>query len=82
MPLYSTVIVWGATLRDEEEKTALPVAFKATGEPRSIPPSLNWTAPAGIPAPGATAETVAVKVTGSPDTVEVSDEVTAVVVEA
>ena len=37
-----------------------------TGVPRS-PRSLNWTVPVGVPTPGATGATVAVKVTDEPN---------------
>ncbi|GAO05925.1 hypothetical protein TPA0598_01_02950 [Streptomyces lydicamycinicus] len=40
------------------------------------------TVPVGVPAPGATGATVAVKVTGSPNTDGSGDEVTVVVVDA
>ncbi|GAA5610950.1 hypothetical protein Spla01_02097 [Streptomyces platensis] len=42
----------------------------------------NVTVPVGVPAPGATGATVAVKVTGSPTTDGSGDEETAVVVSA
>ena len=42
----------------------------------------NWTVPVGVPPPGAVAVTVAVNVTGSPNTVVVISETTVVVVSA
>ena len=49
--------------RDEVMNVAVPL-FRVTGEPRLLIPSLNCTVPpVGIPEPGGTAETVAVKVT-------------------
>ncbi|GAO05924.1 hypothetical protein TPA0598_01_02940 [Streptomyces lydicamycinicus] len=42
----------------------------------------NVTVPVGVPAPGATGETVAVNVTGAPTTDGSGDEVTVVVVDA
>ena len=50
--------------------------------PMGLPPSRNVTVPVGVPAPGATGETVAVKVTDWPKTDGFADEVTAVVVSA
>lgn len=50
--------------------------------PIGLPPSRNVTVPVAVPAPGATAETVAVKVTDCPNTDGFTDEVTAVVVSA
>src|SRR2546430_4589354 len=48
--------------------------------PRLVAPSLNETVPVGVPAPGALAETVAVKVTDWPKTDGLADDVTTVVV--
>ena len=48
--------------------------------PMGLPPSRNVTVPTGVPAPGATGETVAVKVTDWPKTEGLADEVTVVVV--
>ncbi len=48
--------------------------------PMGLPPSRNVTVPVGVPAPGATAETVAVKVTDWPKTDGWTDEVTVVAV--
>jgi len=50
--------------------------------PRDATPSKNSTIPVGVPDPGATAVTVAVKVTDCPYTDGLRDEVTAVVVDA
>ena len=44
--------------------------------------SLNWTVPTGVPAPGATAFTCAVKVTACPSSEGLSEDVTAVRVSA
>src|SRR5438445_694456 len=44
--------------------------------PRVVAPSLKVTVPVGVPAPGATALTVAVNVTGWPNTVGVAEEMT------
>src|SRR5262249_32431062 len=50
--------------------------------PRITEPSLNVTVPVGMPAPGATADTVAVKVTGWPVPVGLIDGLRATVVAA
>src|SRR5260370_23343144 len=51
--------------RDEVVNGAVPL-FTVTGEPRFVTPSLNCTVPVGVPEPGGTTETVAVKVTAWP----------------
>jgi hypothetical protein len=48
--------------------------------PREVCPSKNSTDPAAVPAPGAVAATVAVKVTDSPNTEGFTEDVNAVVV--
>ena len=50
--------------------------------PSVVEPSRKLTVPVGVPLPGATALTVAVKVTDSPKTEGLSDEVTLLVVAA
>ena len=50
--------------------------------PTGLPPSRKVTVPVGVPAPGATGETVAVKVTDWPNTEGFADEVTVVAVSA
>ena len=40
--------------------------LRVTADPRLLVPSLNCTVPVGVPAPGATADTVAVNVTVCP----------------
>src|SRR5512142_1838291 len=50
--------------------------------PRTVAPSLNVTVPIGVPAPGATAATVAVKVTAWPVTAGLTDDRRATVVAA
>ena len=50
--------------------------------PKSVPSAENCTLPVGMPAPGAVAVTVAVNVTGWPNTVGVIAETTVVVVSA
>ena len=47
--------------------------------PIGLPPSRNVTVPVGVPVPGATGDTVAVKVTDWPEAEGFCDEVTVVV---
>ncbi len=63
--------------KDEVVSVAEPL-LKVTGEPRLVPPSLNCTLPVGVPEPGATADTVAVKVTDCPNTEGLLFELTSV----
>ena len=48
------------------------------GLPKLNPLILNWTVPAGTPAPGTTADTVALKVTGWPNAEGLTDEATTI----
>ena len=48
--------------------------------PMELPPSRNVTVPVGVPDPGATGETAAVKVTNSPNEDEFCEDVTVVAV--
>ena len=48
--------------------------------PREVVPSKNWTVPVAVPAPGAVAATVAVKVTDCEKTEGFMEDVNAVVV--
>ena len=59
-----------------------PVVLTLTGLPALLPSITNWTVPVGVPAPGAAIEMVAVKVTFCPDTEELTEEVTVVLVVA
>jgi hypothetical protein len=59
-------------------KRALP-AFSVP-VPKTAAPSLNVTLPEGVPAPGLTTATVAVKATDWPETDGLAEEVTTVVV--
>ena len=63
------------------ELVALPPE-SVTALPKFTPLVLNCTVPVGVPAPGATAVTVAVNVTAWPNTEGLAEEVTAVVVSA
>ena len=61
---------------DEVVKVALPPERLAV--PNVAAPSRNVTVPVGVPTPGETALTVAVKVTDCPNTDGFTDEVTVV----
>src|SRR5712691_856865 len=74
-------MLWLPTLSVEVFRAAVP-PVSVTAVPRLLAPSLNWTVPVGVPAPGETALTVAVKVRLSPDTDGFSDDAMAVVVDA
>src|SRR5437762_12481949 len=60
-------------------KMAWPELFRVPVA-RVLPPALKVTAPVGVPAPGLFAVTVAVKVTGCPNTDGWTEEVSPVVV--
>src|SRR5215472_7917688 len=64
--------------RAEVVKVAWPLL--SVPVPMGVPPSRKVTVPTGVPDPGATADTVAVKVTDWPKTDGFTDEVTVVVV--
>ena len=53
---------------------------KATAAPKFTPSIRNWTVPVGVPEPGATVVTVAVKVTDCPKHDGFNEDVTAVAV--
>src|ERR1019366_3141171 len=71
-------MVWLATAKADVLNVAIPLLNVPV--PIGLPPSRNVTDPVGVPPPGATGETVAVKVTDWPKTEGFTDEVTAVVV--
>ena len=50
-----------------------------TGDPKGLPSILNWTVPAGVPEPGATALTVAMNVTWSDPAATATEWATVVV---
>ena len=54
--------------------------LRLTGLPKAEPSMENCTVPVGVPAPGATALTVAVKLTDWPKTEGLTEEATVVVV--
>ena len=87
LPVKFASALYVAVIECDGGLTAREVVVNvATSEPFSVPvpsvvaPSLNVTFPVGVPAPGATAATVAVKVTDCPNTDGLAEEVTVVVV--
>src|SRR5437867_9298299 len=81
-PPYSAVIECVAADSDVVEKLTCPVALSASGPARTVLPSLTVIVPPRGPDPGATARTVAVKVTDWPKVDGFTDDVTLVVVVA
>src|SRR5204862_7000952 len=65
-PLYTAVMVCEPTESEEILPLVALLPDKVTGAPELAPSTLNCTVPVRVPAPGATALTVAVKLTGSP----------------
>ena len=63
-PRYTAVMAWLPAEREEVVKVAVPPL--RVPEPMGVPASRNSMVPVGVPAPGATAVTVAVKVTDWP----------------
>lgn len=79
-PEYTAVIVWVPVEREDiPADVALPLD-NATGEPKSVPSTLNWTVPVRVPEPGALAVTVAVKVIDWPNADGLAEELVVVVV--
>src|SRR6058998_3627851 len=78
-PPYDALIEWEPTASVLVTNVAWPEPFRVP-VPRVLEPSLKVTVPVGVPAPGLFAVTVAVKVTGCPDTDGWSEEVRPVVV--
>ena len=74
LPPISTLLPYAALVRSPEASRVLVPSIAA--------PSMKVTLPVGIPAPGGTAETVMVKVTGSPYTEGLESESRVVVVSA
>src|SRR5258708_3463289 len=64
-PTYSAVIACVPCGNEDSVRLAVP-RLSPEGEPSGEPSALNCTAPAGVPAPGETAETAAVKVRFDP----------------
>src|SRR2546422_3248408 len=77
---YTTLFRSLPTDREEVAKVAAPPL--SVPVPRVVKPSLKVTVPLGVPAPGATGLTVAVKITDWPNTEGLAEEVTVVVVSA
>lgn len=71
-------MVWLPTAKAEVVNVAWPLLRMPV--PMALPPSRKVTVPVGVPAPGATAETVAVKVTDWPKTEGLGDEARAIAV--
>src|SRR6266404_4332596 len=59
-PAYSAVMAWRPWDKEELIKRPRPLA-RLTGRPSAEPSALNCTVPVGIPAPGATALTIAAR---------------------
>lgn len=78
LPPYAALIEWLPRLSVEVLNVAIPPL--SVFEPKVVAPSLKVTVPVGVPDPGATALTVAVKVTDWPKTEGFADDATAVVV--
>src|SRR5258707_11903038 len=74
-------MAWRPATEKRVVNVAVPLAPTAT-VPRITLPSLNVTVPVGVVAPGATAATVAVKVTAWPVTAGLTDDRRATVVAA
>ncbi len=70
------------TDKKDVEIVAISPFNSLTDAPNGILPLKNDTVPVGVPAPGAFADTVAVKVTDWPKTDGLADDVTTVVVSA
>src|SRR5438093_7705715 len=68
-------MLWLPTLRLEVAHVATPAASACAPQPViELAPSLKFTVPLGVPAPGAVAFTVAVNVTDWPNTDGLADE--------
>src|SRR5439155_454437 len=78
-PPYDALIEWEPTASVLVTNVAWPEPFRVP-VPRVVGPSLTAPVPAGVPAPRVFAFTVAVKVTGCPDTDGLIEETTPVVV--
>jgi len=76
-PPYTPVMLWVPSARAEVVYVATPALNVPV--PRVVAPSLKVTVPVGVPEPGETAATVAVKVTDCPKTLGFTLETTLVV---
>ena len=63
-PAAAAERAWGPTARPPTVRLAVPP--ESVAEPSTAAPSRKVTVPSGVPAPGATAATLAVKVTAWP----------------
>jgi hypothetical protein len=79
-PEYTTVIELAPSASVLVEMLAVPL--ERVPDPSEVDPFMNWTVPDGVPAPGLTGSTVAVRVTPCPKTGVVVDGVSVVVVVA
>src|SRR6266481_3633917 len=80
-PAYSAAMVCVPWDRAEVVKLATPLP-RLADEPSGRPSHLNWTVPLGVPLPGTTAESVAVKVRFEPVSDGLAEEVTPLSTEA
>lgn len=80
-PPYTAVMLWVLTESVNVENVATPAPFRVP-VPRVVAPSLKVTVPVGVPDPGDTAATVAVKVTDWPKTDGLTLDVREAVVDA
>src|SRR6185369_12056286 len=64
-PAYCAAMVCVPCAREAEVTLAM-LPLKVAGAPNTTPSARNWIVPVGVPLPGATAVTVAVKVTLEP----------------
>src|SRR5438094_7366202 len=75
-PPYTAVMLCVPTLRADVAHVATPAASACAPQPvTELAPSLKFTLPVGVPAPGAVAVTVAVNVTLCPNTDGFTDDV-------
>jgi hypothetical protein len=81
LPAHRDEHDWESLLVEIAWLVATPPA-SVTGMPRLEPSTANWTVPVGVPDPGATVATAAVKVTEVPYTEFTDDDETLAVVEA
>jgi len=79
LPYCAVMLECTLTVKAEVDNVAMPPT-PTVPVPRLVAPSKNVTVPDGLPAPGAIAATVAVKVTDCPNTDGFGAEVTLVVV--
>src|SRR5206468_2293257 len=73
-PLYTAVMVCEPTESEEMLSLVALLPDKLAGAPKLAPSALNCTVPVSVPAPGQTAVTVFVKITGWPNTEGLAEE--------